>query len=709
MPPRGSAGAPSFDPNSDVRSIIGFFEDLKYCFTQAGVSSPREKKDHAVRYAPDTEKAIWRSYPELKEPMKSWDDFKNAVLAEYIGDGGKMLFTLRDLDMLVSMTAKNGVHSIKEFNEYSRKFRDIATFLVSGGYLREDDRDYCFLQGLQDSFRTQVLERLRITHPEVLAPRQQYSITQLASASQPPVALGPAARQLPPHMSASQNITQPAPGPRTCFYCGDPTHTIRRCAQVEADIQAGLVTRNERLEVVLVNGSYVPSTISGATLRERVQEYYRQHPEVRSTAPAAPQLFFSPVSHTRVVQEAADQSRARADRAQKRAVRFAEQPPRVADTPVSEARIEELPDEPSSDKDAHSLPPVTSQPSSEQPCLQVPSVPAQAPSVPSASQPASSTSAPAAHEPAPPEHPYRDARDATYVPPQQRNFAAPPARPPAPPKKQELAYRTQAPIYDPRHAANVFKRCMESQITLSQEKLLSIAPDVRQQTREACSSCRVAAGPEPVLSFLNSMPVSFAQASQAPPPGAIVVQDPYEVYLRTLPPGEDPVPLRVSLESAAVRAIEGVFCNKARVSCILDSGSAIISMSEGVAHTLGIDYDHRLTIPMQTANGSVTSTLGLARNVPVRFGSIVVYLQIHVIPDAPYDVLLGRPFDVLTSSSVQTNSDSSQTITLYDPNSDLETTIPTLPRIDPEFTRASSDPTHRQKRPSPGFQAGSRI
>ncbi|RPD67776.1 hypothetical protein L226DRAFT_432698, partial [Lentinus tigrinus ALCF2SS1-7] len=364
MPPRGSAGAPSFDPNSDVRSIIGFFEDLEYCFEQAGVDSPRERKDHAVRYAPDTEKNIWRSYLEFTDANKTWEDFKNAVLAEYIGDGGKTLFTLRDLDMLVKMTVKNGVHSIKEFNEYSRKFRDIATFLVSGGYLREDDRDYCFVQGLQDDLRAQVLERLKITHPQVLAPRQQYSITQvteaaqhileatvpssfnhhrlafpaasaspstsattpspikselaevtealramastfaqfqraqLASASQPPVALGPAARQLPPHMSASQNITQPAPGPRTCFYCGDPTHTIRRCAQVEADIQDGLVTRNERLEVVLVNGSYVPSTIPGATLRERVQEYYRQHPEVRSTAPAAPQLFFSPVSHT---------------------------------------------------------------------------------------------------------------------------------------------------------------------------------------------------------------------------------------------------------------------------------------------------------------------------------------------------------------------------------------------------------------------------
>lgn len=133
------------------------------------------------------------------------------------------------------------------------------------------------------------------------------------------------------------------------------------------------------------------------------------------------------------------------------------------------------------------------------------------------------------------------------------------------------------------------------------------------------------------------MPAGFAQAAQSPPPGSLIVQDTYEVYLRALPHGEDSVPLRVSLESAVVRAIEaeGVFLNKARVSCILDSGSAVISMSEGFSHSLGIDYDRRIKLPMQCANGEVSTTLGLARNVPVWFGSIVVYLQIHVIADAP--------------------------------------------------------------------------
>ncbi len=190
--------------------------------------------------------------------------------------------------------------------------------------------------------------------------------------------------------------------------------------------------------------------------------------------------------------------------------------------------------------------------------------------------------------------------------------------------------------------------------------------------------------------LLVSMPVGFEQAVQSPPPGALVMRDPYEQYLRDLPLGKDPVPLRVSLESAAIRAIEGVFMNKTRISCILDSGSAIISMSEGVCHALGLAYDPRVRLEMQSANGDVDNSLGLAHNVPVRFGSIVIYLQFHVIRSPAYDVLLGRPFDVLTSSVFRTNPDGSQTVTLHDPNSDLTTTIPTIRRSDPEFMRAAS-------------------
>ncbi len=54
--------------------------------------------------------------------------------------------------------------------------------------------------------------------------------------------------------------------------------------------------RNERNQVTLPNGSFVPNAVTGATLRERVQRYHQLYPEVRIHQGATvPQLFFAPV------------------------------------------------------------------------------------------------------------------------------------------------------------------------------------------------------------------------------------------------------------------------------------------------------------------------------------------------------------------------------------------------------------------------------
>jgi hypothetical protein len=83
---------------------------------------------------------------------------------------------------------------------------------------------------------------------------------------------------------------------------------------------------------------------------------------------------------------------------------------------------------------------------------------------------------------------------------------------------------------------------------------------------------------------------------------------------------------------------------------------------------------------MQSANGDVDQSLGLARNVPAKIGDITLYLQIHVIKSPAYDILLGRPFDVLTESTVKNFANENQTITISDPNTGRIVTIPTIPR-----------------------------
>ncbi|KZT11280.1 uncharacterized protein LAESUDRAFT_604770, partial [Laetiporus sulphureus 93-53] len=52
-----------------------------------------------------------------------------------------------------------------------------------------------------------------------------------------------------------------------------------------------------------------------------------------------------------------------------------------------------------------------------------------------------------------PEHPYRVARDATYMPPSTRNFASNAPRP----QNRDPAYHTTTPVYQPRLSDDVFK------------------------------------------------------------------------------------------------------------------------------------------------------------------------------------------------------------------------------------------------------------
>ncbi|KNZ78068.1 hypothetical protein J132_02360 [Termitomyces sp. J132] len=103
-------------------------------------------------------------------------------------------------------------------------------------------------------------------------------------------------------------------------------------------------------------------------------------------------------------------------------------------------------------------------------------------------------------------------------------------------------------------------------------------------------------------------------------------------------------------------------------------------MSAEIASDIGLSYDPNIVLNMQSANGTMDRSLGLARNVPCTIGDVTIYLQIHVLRSPAYDILLGRPFDILTRSTVNTISDIETTITITDPNTGLRRTIPTFPR-----------------------------
>jgi hypothetical protein len=515
---------------------------------------------------------------------------------------------------------------------------------------------------------------------------------------------------------------------------------IRDCEGVEEYIRQGKCRRNFEGRVVLSSGAYVPRDIQGEYLRDRIDEWHRRNPNQLATgnlssnttlfgavvpqssaydnstriiptsrvdteqnpvyhlsaqdriAALESEIFairvrnptFVPTIKTRRQREAEKVAKKGGEREETEEELPARaqtiEPPRIVEVPTRRSRS------PSKDPEPENIP-------SDNLPLRVPIQ-------------------------AMPEHPFRNARDATHIP----HKAPEPAKelPPIP-RKSDIAYRTLPAIHDPDIAATVYNRALDANFTLSYHELLSLSPEVRSQVRDAVSSKRVPTKDnakvvrananivqdEPLseeeLSYLyadeelvpfeeeHRSPIpTFANRTSVktqPPDDAIIIDDPIDRYYCGLSPGETPKYdcLIVAKESSALRSIIPLIDNNMKVESILDPGCQIIAMSEDCCHELGLPYDPTIVVNMQSANGIVDPSLGLSRNVPFLIGPLTFYMQVHIIRSPAYDVLLGRPFDVLTESVVRNFRNEDQTITVHDPNSKRVATIPTVRRGPPQI------------------------
>ena len=279
------------------------------------------------------------------------------------------------------------------------------------------------------------------------------------------------------------------------------------------------------------------------------------------------------------------------------------------------------------------------------------------------------------------------------------------------------AYRTKAPIEDKDRIQRIVNKFLDADITLSAEELLTSSKELQEALKRLITKKRVPPDkpkvppdkPERValveemteeemiylenlwrdyptgmpIDVNNLPPATFMITSAAGgeiPPGSVVLDDPVVQYFDSLAPGEKPREIYVARESQGLRAVYPLINKTGEIETILDGGSQIVSMGKATALSLQLQWDPDIHIHMQSANKQVEKSLGLSRNVPFVFGDIALYLQVHIINDPAYKVLLGRPFDALTESCIQNTRDGGQMITIKDPNTGHRSTIPTYER-----------------------------
>lgn len=302
---------------------------------------------------------------------------------------------------------------------------------------------------------------------------------------------------------------------------------------------------------------------------------------------------------------------------------------------------------------------------------------------------------------------------------------------------EEKAYRLRAPIQEEGSAENVMRNIHDTVIPIKLKDLLGISQELRelekaQMTRirqpivhgkppKVVFAAQEAEAPDSVedllgvgavnISTLPSVESAFMTtvSTSSLPAGSLVMSDPVVQYLETDQRWTSPPVFYTGKESAPIRVLYPNINGKGEVESIVDSGSQVVSMSLPLAQTLHLAWDPDIRIYMQSASGEMTQSEGLAKNVPFKFGDVVIHLQVHVMTFAPYNVLLGRPFDVLTESTVKNRTSGGQELTLRDPNSGRRVTVSTYDRKRSDGPPEPLDPTESmikklRKEDMPGAQ-----
>jgi hypothetical protein len=734
MPARNHSSAPRFD-SKKPRELPAYFDELEALMEAAKIVEGSAKKAHAKRYAHFNDGELWASLPEFAEPF-TYEMFKAKVLEQYPGATAERRYNIQDVDKLVGERLRLGIISLEDLATYYRQFYVMTQFLIDRGRYSSAEQSRAFIRGLQPQFCQRVDQRLQLRHPDH-HPEDPYTLSEVNAAAtfvlqgssfsnapfaESPAQIEPASRPIPTvqlpttiktedmlamferfaqtiatSLSAGNNLapppaTRPFPGNRggCCNFCGDPAHFISRCPIVEEYRLAGKIRKNAEGKVVLPSGSFVPGNIPGQWLKDRVDEWYRQLPASSMATPAAPTLFYSlntqparnpapavPTLQVAVTDKSYDkeigelQQQIMALHAKKKKMIFdgVEINTKARGGPRKEQAT-------------------ASTSSSADQATPTPLGPAAAPEIEPAPAKTAETQEPVVAVPAP-GHPFTDARDANYLPPKDRNFgAAPPIR------GRDPAYHAQAPIQDSRVAETVYKRTLQNPaITLSYEELFALSPDVRQKYRDALTPKRVPNTRTHLLATGAEDPLPFSGDNSGGSIDGMVIDDPLAIYFNDVA-GLDAIPIRVAKDSHSLRSIMMLIDNKEEIECVLDPGSMIIAISEACCNSLGLLYDPTFRLHMESANGEVDESLGLARNVPFSIGPVTLFLQLHVVRSPAYDILLGRPFDVLTQSVIKNYQNEDMTLTIEDPNAHKVCTIPTLRRGPPRY---SMKPTDKQQ------------
>jgi hypothetical protein len=253
------------------------------------------------------------------------------------------------------------------------------------------------------------------------------------------------------------------------------------------------------------------------------------------------------------------------------------------------------------------------------------------------------------------------------------------------------SYKSRAPVEVGLDVEQLVEDVLDLEISVPLRSLAGLSGAIQKEIRKQITKTKVPIE-EPkeksTVLRVETLPVEsymvMSEVSDEVPEGHLVASDPVLQYLLENK-DNDQKPQLVAKPTEALRAIYAQINGVGQEECLMDDGSMIISMGKEVAVQLGLNWDPAITMNMESASNHIEPTLGLAKNVCFRVGGLNLFLQVHILANPPYRVLLGRPFSSFTQSIVRNKANGESDVELTDPNTGQKAMVPTYQRgVGPE-------------------------
>jgi len=93
-----------------------------------------------------------------------------------------------------------------------------------------------------------------------------------------------------------------------------------------------------------------------------------------------------------------------------------------------------------------------------------------------------------------------------------------------------------------------------------------------------------------------------------------------------------------------LREVEVMVMGRHRKIGLLDEGSEIMIIRRDLYNELGVEVNMKRKMTMQTANGGKEEIQGCVEYLELKVGGVKTYTHVFVVQSAPYQLLLGRPW-----------------------------------------------------------------